>query len=191
MDRVSIDSRAQARQELAEALERVSGGSEAALGEVYDRTSAKLFGVCLRILGDRGEAEDALQDTYISVWRKAAAFDPGRASAITWLATLARNRAVDRLRAAGRPRETAPVEAALNVVDAADDALALLTLGEDRARLHGCIETLETRQSDAIRAAFFEGYTYAELAARAAVPLPTMKSWVRRGLIRLRECLDR
>lgn len=181
----------QNREELARALTRVSEGDESALGEVYDRTSAKLFGICLRILRDRGEAEDALQEVYVSVWRRAGSFDASRASAVTWLATLARNRAIDRLRAAGRPRETAPIETALVVPDSADDALALLEAGEDRARLNGCIEELEQRQSGAIRAAFFDGYTYSELAARDDVPLPTMKSWVRRGLLRLRECLER
>jgi len=179
------------RQQLVDALERIGAGDEGALGEVYDRTSAKLFGVCLRILGDRGEAEDALQEVYVSVWRRAGSFDASRASAVTWLATLARNRAIDRLRAAGRPCATAPIEAALAMPDTADDALALLEAGEDRARLTGCIEELETRQSGAIRAAFFDGYTYAELAAREDVPLATMKSWVRRGLLRLRECLER
>ena len=92
----------QERQALLAALDRVAGGSEAALAEVYDRTSAKLFGICLRILGDRGEAEDALQEVYVSVWRRAGSFDASRASPITWLATLARNRAIDRLRV-GRP----------------------------------------------------------------------------------------
>ena len=173
------------------AIDRVAEGSSAALGELYDRTAAKLFGICLRILKDRGEAEDALQEVYVSIWRRADSFDAARASPITWLATIARNRAVDRLRAAGRPRPAAPIEEASDVADSAADALTLLEAGEDRARLMNCVDELEARQSGAIRAAFFEGATYAELASRADVPLPTMKSWVRRGLIRLRECLGR
>lgn len=179
------------RQILAAALDRVSGGSDAALAEVYDRTSAKLFGVCLRILGDRGEAEDALQDVYVSVWRRAGSFDVSRASAITWLTTLARNRAIDRLRSAGRPRPTASIEQAMEIPDAGDDALTLLETDEERRRLMHCLDELEAPASGAIRSAFFDGFTYVELAGRAGVPLATMKSWVRRGLMRLRGCLEK
>src|SRR5213078_3280 len=87
-----------ARSQLAAALVRVAGGDRAALRMVYQDTSAKLFGVCLRILKDRSEAEDVLQDIYVTVWRKAATFDPSRASPITWLVAVARNRSIDRLR---------------------------------------------------------------------------------------------
>jgi RNA polymerase sigma factor (sigma-70 family) len=184
-------SPAQERQALAAALDGVANGSDAALANVYDRTSAKLFGICLRILGDRGEAEDALQDVYVSVWRRAGSFDAARGSAITWLAALARNRAIDRLRSAGRARPTAPIEQALDVPDVRDNALALLETDEERRRLMHCLDELEAPASGAIRSAFFDGFTYAELAARAEVPLATMKSWVRRGLMRLRGCLER
>ncbi|HEX9932982.1 MAG TPA: sigma-70 family RNA polymerase sigma factor [Allosphingosinicella sp.] len=190
----SATSNAGAREErerLAEALGRVSGGSEAALQEVYRRTSAKLFGLILRILDDRGEAEDALQEVYVSVWRRAGSFDPSRASPITWLAALARNRAIDRLRASGRPRPAEPIEAASGISDDGPDALAGLEASEDRARLMGCVDELEDRQSGAIRDAFFGGFSYPELAERGGVPLGTMKSWVRRGLLKLRECLER
>lgn len=191
MNRVPTSRADEPRQELVRALARVAAGDKEALGDVYRRTSAKLFGICLRILRDRGEAEEALQEVYISVWRRAASFDPGRASPVTWLATLARNRAIDRLRAAGRPRDTDPIEAARNLADSSDDALTILEAGEERARIMTCISELEAREAGAIRSAFFDGYTYAELAVRADVPLATMKSWVRRGLLRLRECLER
>ena len=181
----------QERDALAEALVAVAGGSRAALRDLYSRTSAKLFGICLRILGDRGEAEDVLQEVYLNVWRRAGSFDSAKASPITWLATLARNRAIDRLRSGGRLRPAAPIEAALGEPDTADDAFTRLAASEERVRLMGCVEELEARQSSAIRAAFFDGFTYSELAERSAVPLATMKSWVRRGLIRLRECLER
>jgi RNA polymerase sigma-70 factor (ECF subfamily) len=187
----SSGSANEARRTLSEALARVGGGSEAALREVYQSTSAKLFGLILRILNDRGEAEDALQEVYVSVWRRASSFDPARASPVTWLAAIARNRAIDRLRASGRPRPAEPIEAAAGVADGGEDALSRLEAGEDRARLVGCVEELEARQAAAIRSAFFGGLSYPELAERAGVPLGTMKSWIRRGLLRLRDCLDR
>ena len=93
-----MDADAARSRELAAALVRVPGGDRAALRLVYQETSAKLFGVCLRILKDRSEAEDVLQDVYVTVWRKAASFDPGRASPITWMVAIARNRSIDRLR---------------------------------------------------------------------------------------------
>ncbi|MFN3945224.1 MAG: sigma-70 family RNA polymerase sigma factor [Allosphingosinicella sp.] len=191
MDQLSPSTAAADRKSLAEAIGRVAEGSQAALEEVYARTRAKLFGVCLRILRDRGEAEDALQDVYVSLWRRAGSFDPDRASPISWLAALARNRAIDRFRASGRVRAAAPIEAALERPDGSPDALTRLESREEGTRLFGCVEELEERQASAIRAAFFDGYSYSELAERIGVPLGTMKSWVRRGLLRLRECLER
>ncbi len=191
MKQPGTSSASDARASLADAIGRVARGSESALEEVYQNTSAKLFGLCLRILGDRGEAEEALQEVYVSVWRRAGTFDPARASPITWLAALARNRSIDRLRSSGRPRPTEPLESAFAVADDRADALTLLELGQDRKRLMDCVEQLEDRQSSAIRAAFFGGFSYPQLAEREAVPLGTMKSWIRRGLLGLRECLER
>jgi RNA polymerase sigma-70 factor (ECF subfamily) len=107
------------REHLVERLSAVAAGDRAALGDVYRMTAAKLFGVCVRILGDRAEAEDVLQDVYLTVWHKAGTFDPVRASPITWLATIARNRAIDRLRASsGRPR-TEPIDEVMHLSDPA------------------------------------------------------------------------
>src|ERR1700704_496904 len=100
------------RSQLVAALARVAGGDRAALQIVYRDTSAKLFGVCLRILNDRSEAEDVLQEVYLTVWRKAASFDPARASPITWLVAIARNRSIDRLRATAGGRRMEPIDAA-------------------------------------------------------------------------------
>ena len=178
------------RRQLVAAIARVAGGDRAALRLVYSETSAKLFGVCLRILGDRSEAEDVLQDVYLTVWRKAASFDEAVASPITWLVAIARNRSIDRLRSAG-PRAHAPLEAAAEVPDEGLSALERLEIGEDQARLKNCLQELEERQSVAIRSAFLDGFTYEELAMRNRVPLGTMKSWIRRGLLKLRACLER
>src|SRR5882757_5401194 len=123
------------RSQLAAALVRVAGGDRAALRTIYQDTSAKLFGVCLRILNDRGEAEDVLQDVYVTVWRKAATFDPGRASPITWMVAIARNRAIDRLRATAVNRRMEPIEAADAVSDPAPAAVERVELAQQHQRL--------------------------------------------------------
>lgn len=176
---------------LADALVRAGRGDRDAFAEVYRLSSAKLFGICLRILGSRSEAEDALQDIFVSVWRKASSFDPERASPITWLAVLARNKAIDRLRSrSARPSEPLGDDA-LSIADPAPAASDRIAAAQDARRLENCLGELEERQAGIIRRAFFAGATYAELAGWEGVPLGTMKSWIRRGLLRLRECLQR
>jgi RNA polymerase sigma factor (sigma-70 family) len=179
------------RRQLVAALIRVAAGERPALRAVYAETSAKLFGICVRILGDRSEAEDVLQDVYLTVWRKAASFDESVASPITWLAAIARNRSVDHLRAGRVVRTTLPIEAADDVADASLSALERLEISDEQARLSDCLQELETRHAAAIRSAFLDGLTYEELARQARVPLGTMKSWIRRGLMKLKTCLER
>ena len=175
--------------ELAALLVRVADGDAAAFQTFYDRTSAKLFGVILRILVERQESEDVLQEVYLSVWRKAATFDAAKASPITWAATIARNRAIDRLRARP-PRGAVPVEAAFDLADDGPAQDAGLIHDQDARRIAAALATLEPRHAAAIRACYYDGVTYDELAAREQVPVGTLKSWVRRGLIRLREQLE-
>jgi RNA polymerase sigma-70 factor (ECF subfamily) len=127
-----------------------------------------------------------LQEVYITVWRKAAQFDPARASAITWLVTIARNRAIDRTRAR-RGSSTVGLDAAAEIVDSAPLADVVLDAQRDGARVQIALATLEPRHAAVIRAAYFEGLTYEALAAREAVPVGTIKSWVRRGLLKMRE----
>ena len=177
------------RARLVTALSLSAQGDRSAFEALYRATSAKLYGVCLRISRDRNEAEDALQDAFVTIWNKAASFDASRASPITWLATVTRNRAIDRLRAKGNA-SLAPLDEAGEIADTAPLAEArLIADGEDRA-LHSCIETLEARDAAFIRAAFLHGATYAELAVRDGQPLGTVKSRIRRALIKLRECLE-
>lgn len=179
-----------ARTRLAEALGRVAQGDRRAFHDVYQRTSAKLFGICCRILGDGPEAEDALQEAYVNVWRRAERFDASRASPITWLAAIARNTAIDRLRARGS-RTAAPIEEAFDLADDRPRADALLEDAGEAARLHGCLGELQDRDGALVRTAFLEGASYSELAERAGEPLGTIKSRIRRALIRLRDCLCR
>lgn len=181
--------RSAARDELTAFMRRVVARDSAALRAVYERTSAKLYGICLRLLGDEAEAQDVLQEVYVTVWNRAASFDPGRASPITWLATLARNRAIDRLRS--RSPAGDELSAARDIADDRLSPLDVLEQLDDAARLRNCLEELDERARRVIRDAFFEGATYPQLAERNDVPLPTLKSWVRRGLIRLRGCLER
>lgn len=179
------------RQYLVGRLQAVAEGDRLALRDLYERTSSKLFGVCLRILSDREEAQDVLQEVYLTVWNKADRFDPERASPITWLATIARNRAVDRRRSIGPRAFDRPVDEAMELADGTPDALALLERTDENRRLEECLGTLDARSRSAILAAFFGGSTYDEIAASVNVPLGTMKSVIRRGLIRLKGCLDR
>jgi RNA polymerase sigma-70 factor, ECF subfamily len=175
---------------IAAALARIPGGDRAALQTVYRLTSAKLFGVCLRILGERSDAEDVLQEIYLTVWRKAGGFDPARASPMSWLIAIARNRAIDRLRARRQSARMDPIDAATEIADTAALADRTLEDSQSYARLHHCLDRLAVHERVALHAAFFDGNTYDQLAERMKVPLGTMKSWIRRAMIKLKACLE-
>lgn len=177
------------RARLIAVLARVAEGDRDALRELYDLTAAKLFGVCLRICNDREVAEDLLQDVYLKVWRRAGRFDAAKASPITWLCAIARNTAIDWRRASNAPLML-PEEAAADVADGGLSAPELIDADQERARIFHCLETLEERTRSSIRAAFFDGLSYAQLADHMKVPLGTMKSWIRRGLMQMKACLS-
>ncbi len=177
-----------AREQLIAALDRVAAQDRGALRQVYDMTSAKLFGVCLRISADREGAEDILQDVYVKVWNRAGRYDPAMGSPITWLCAIARNSAIDWRRRHART-DMLPQEAAAQIADPGIGADMAIERAEGVARIHACLDELEERSRTAIRAAFFDGLTYADLAQRMDVPLGTMKSWVRRGMQRLKACI--
>jgi RNA polymerase sigma-70 factor (ECF subfamily) len=171
-------------------LAQVALCDRAAFDALYRSTASRLFGICLRVLAQRAEAEDALQDVYTSVWRKAAQFDATKASATAWLAMIARNKAIDRLRSMPSQQARASIELADNVEDPAASPPQQAQTATDRAQLEDCLERLEPRRRSLIRAAFFDGLTYEELSAKIEAPLGSIKSWIRRGLLQLRECLD-
>jgi RNA polymerase sigma factor (sigma-70 family) len=177
------------REELNRLLIQTGRNDQKAFAEMYKRTSSKLFGVCLRMLRDRGEAEEVLQETYTTVWRRAAGFDPSKASAITWLITLSRNKAIDRLRQHREELLDDPSKLEQTVDDQPTPAAGAET-SQEYGRLNTCLDALEPQQRDSVREAFFTGATYNELATRSQVPLGTMKSWIRRSLMQLRICLE-
>lgn len=172
-------------------LASVALGSRDAFEALYRQTSAKLFGICLRVLPVRAEAEDVLQEVFASVWQKAAQYDASRASAMAWMAMIARNRAIDRLRTLPTGALTTPIDLVAELTDPQaappDDA----ERAADRERLDNCLHELDTRRRTLICAAFFDGSTYEELAVRTGSPLGSVKSWIRRALLQLRACLER
>ncbi|MBN3752207.1 sigma-70 family RNA polymerase sigma factor [Paraburkholderia sp. Tr-20389] len=178
-----------ARDDLNGMLSAVALRDRAAFETLYRRTSPKIFAICIKILRDRSEAEDTLQDVYVTAWNQAATFNPQLSSTLTWLGTIARNRAIDRI----RRRHTQPLDetSAEEIVDESPTPAALAQLSQERQRLERCLQALPDAQRHAVREAFFTGSSYAELATRMSVPLGTMKSWIRRSLMQLKACLER
>lgn len=187
MDHPANDLRP-SQEDLTALMHASAAGDRRAFALLYERTSAKLYGICLRLMGNEPEAQEVLQETYIRIWQKVERFDSSKASPITWLAVLARNKAIDRLRQRARPTES--LDAAYDIEDQAPSPFDMVERDLDRSRLAHCLEELEERSRMVIRSAFLDGATYPELAEREGVPLGTMKSWVRRGLQRLRGCLN-
>ncbi len=179
---------AEARERLNFILVRTGGSDAAAFEELYRLTAAKLLGVSLRICGDRAAAEDVLQEVYLRVWHRASTFDPSRGSAIAWLVMIARNRSIDWIRARP-PHACHDADVTASIVDGTPLAVDGLIACSEHEAVLACIANLEGRQRDAIRAAFHEGATYAEIARRHGVALGTAKSWVRRGLLRVKASL--
>jgi RNA polymerase sigma-70 factor (ECF subfamily) len=161
---------------------------EAALASLYDRYRVILFGLLVRILGSREEAEDILQEVFIQVWRRAADFDEERGKVFTWLVTLSRSRAIDRLRqlsARERLAMATAQEAPPEASDAAEDAYR----SEQKEIVAGALAQLPDDQRQALLLAYFEGLTQTEIATRLNTPLGTVKTRMRSGMIKLREVL--
>ena len=175
-------------QALADLVARTALRDRSAFADLYQHASAKLFGVLLRILKDRAEAEDALQEVFIRVWQKAHGYSSDRASAMTWMITIARNHAIDRLRQ--RREVTSGLDAAETVADSAPTPEAEAIATSERARIDTCLDELEADKAGAVRSAYIEGWSYQELADRYSVPINTMRTWLRRSLLKLRDCLS-
>jgi RNA polymerase sigma-70 factor (ECF subfamily) len=178
-----------ARVLICELLQRVGATDRAALGELYDLTSSSLFAICLRVCRDRSGAEDVLQDVFQLIWKRADSYIPTGAHPMSWLGTIARNRSIDWVRSYER-RMTRPIEDAGHIADDVPDQLAVLERTEEAERLYSCLETLEPRQRETLRTAFFEGLTYAQMARAKGVPEVNVRKWARRGLLKLRGCVS-
>ena len=173
-----------------ELLKAVAARDEAALGQLYDRYRLILFGVLMRILNNREEAEDVLQEVFLQVWRRAADFDENRGKPFTWLVTLARSRGIDRLRAlASRDRVATMAganEASEEVSDAATDAIR----SEQRGVVNSALSQLPEEQRRPLMLAYFDGLTQSEIAMQLGAPLGTVKTRMRSGMMKLRELLS-
>lgn len=182
-------------QQLTQLLHATAKGDERAFSELYKASSAHLFGLLLRMLQRRDWAEEALQDCFIKIWQKAETYEREKGAPLTWLMTVARYRALDLLRMK-RPEVGMPEaddEFQLPPMTLVDDTQGPLARAEEEQgiqRMRDCLKVLPPEQREALLLAYYEGFTHQELASRLHSPLGTVKSWVRRGLARLRECLD-
>lgn len=184
--------------ELGDLLARTGLGDRSAFAELYRRTSAHLFAVVLRINRDRSQAEDVLQEAYVNVWRAAGAFDAAKSQPLTWLTSIARNRAIDSLRRQqAQPQvyfasaEDEDEDVYDLLADHAPGPLELLNQASDARALGDCMDALAAKQRQSVALAFYDGLSHAEVADQLRQPLGTVKSWVRRGLMSLKACLER
>jgi RNA polymerase sigma-70 factor (ECF subfamily) len=178
-----------AEADLGDLLARCGLGDRNAFRDLYAVTSSKLFGVALRILGHRGDAEEAVQEAFVKIWRGAGRFQPGRGSAMGWLVSIVRNQAIDTLRARKAPaRDIADLP---ELADSGPTPEAAALGADDRRRIARCLGELPEDRAGAVQGAYLQGMSYDELARRYDVPLNTMRTWLRRSLLKLRECLTR
>jgi RNA polymerase sigma-70 factor (ECF subfamily) len=180
---------AQTAHPIADLLARVARRDAEAFGALYDATSAKLYGIVLRILKRRDLADEVLQEVYVKIWERAGDFDAGRASPITWMATIARNRALDE----ARKRQPVSIEERPEALDVASNEPHPLTnveLAQDVRRLMICLDGLEPLRKTLIVEAYLEGASREDLSRRHGHPVATIKTWLHRAMAQLRACLS-
>jgi RNA polymerase sigma-70 factor (ECF subfamily) len=171
-------------------LQACASGDRGALHDLYKVTAPQLFGLALSILRSRDSAEDVVQDSFVLIWRHAGSFDPRRGAAMAWLARIVRNRCFDLLQRRGRE---APLDDGLmqSWEDPASSPADLTALSQDAERLRHCLDELDENPRRSLMLAYYDGMTYMQVAGRMEAPLSTVKSWIRRSLIRLKDCMER
>jgi len=191
----AVDGAPDGSRGLAELLARAAQGDAEAFADVYARTRRRVHGVALRVLREPGAAEEAALDTYVTVWRRAGSYDPGRGEPLTWMLTIARSKAIDRLRARtrrGRGRSDLDLDTALGRLASADPGPSPETASvraERGVAVRRALERLPRSQRDAIERAYFGGLSHSEVARALGEPLGTVKSRIRVGLTSLRRTL--
>ena len=176
-------------------MARVALGDQAAFARLYQETSAHLYGVAARILKDGAAAEEVLQEAFVNVWHHAGSYEAAKSQPMTWLAAIVRNRCLDQLRR--RELDTVTMTAddddgkEFDLPSGDPTPVEMLLAGADAQSVRACVDALDAGQKQAIALAFYQGLSHAELADHLRQPLGTVKSWVRRGLERLKACLDR
>ncbi len=175
---------------LAKLISAVALGDRQAYRRLYDATAPKLFAVALRILRDESRAEDVLQDSFVNVWNGAAGYNSSLSAPMTWMVTIVRNRSLDYIRRVDH-----------RTIELDDDLAAVLESdlptpadmamhAQDASALQRCLKRLDAGQRQAIAFAYFQGLTHSELAATLRIPIGTVKTWIRRGLEKMKRCLD-
>lgn len=175
--------------QLSQLLARIAGGDQSAFSEAYDATSPKLYGIVLRILRRRDVADEVLQEVYVKIWEHAADFDATRASPITWMAAIARNRALDEVRKK-TPVSIEDAPEALEFATSDPSPLQALEQSQDAARLKACLAQLEPVKRDIVMLAYWNGSSREELSQKFGAPVATIKTWIHRSLAQLKACLS-
>ncbi|WFU09358.1 sigma-70 family RNA polymerase sigma factor [Rhizobium sp. CB3090] len=178
-----------ASEEIEALIGRVAMRDQKAFAVLYKKTSPKPYAVCQPILGNRTDAEESLQEIFVKIWQRAERFVALEGSAMPWLTTIARNRSIDVVRA--RKPVADEIDTAYDLADTEPGPEERAMVKGEGRRIDRCMEELEADRAQAVRSAYVDGLSYQELAEQYAVPLNTMRTWLRRSLIRLRECMDR